>query len=157
MADEISISMTGTELFHRQLRSIARRSLDFSPVLRGIGHKWIDWIEEQFGTEGVRFNGVRWQGLAVATIKSRDGAAHPILFDEGDLFDEMTSHSNLRVSDHELSLKLSGKEQKIADHHQYGTRHMPRRKILDFTPEDRREIVDDLGDFLFERGRGRRI
>lgn len=151
----IKIEMLGDKLMSRRLRSLARRSLDFSPVLHTIGIKWVGWIEEQFGSEGMRFNGVRWQGLAIRTIKARGGAAHPILFDQGNLFDEMTDVSNLSVTDHTLSMKIDGEQAEIGERHQTGTSHMPKRRILDFTPMDRQEMLDDLGDFLFEHGRGR--
>jgi hypothetical protein len=155
MADMIKIEMYGDELFHRKLRSMARRSLDFSPVLRRIGIKWVGWIEEQFGTEGVRFNGVKWTNLSFRRIKERGGQAHPILFDHGDLFDEMTSITNVKVDDHSLTLDPKGREAYIGNIHQKGLGHNPQREILNFTHEDRREMLDDLGDFLFERGRGR--
>lgn len=157
MADNLQIQLFGEDLMARKLRSAARRALDFSPVLHVVGAKWIKWIEEQFASEGVRFNGVRWEKLAFRTIKGRGGSAHPILFDTGDLFDDMTSVNNLSVSDHGLTLKMGHYAEEIGGHHQKGTHRMPRRKIVDFTPEDRREVLDDLGDFLFGQGRGRRL
>lgn len=145
---KVSIEMFGDRMFSRELINIAQRSLDFSPVLKRIGLKWTEWIEQQFGTEGVRFNGVRWQGLSFRTIKAR-GGAHPILFDTGDLFDDMTSPSSVSVTDHTLHLNLSDYAQEIGGYHQAGTSRMPERTILNFTEMDRQEMNEDLSEFLF--------
>jgi phage gpG-like protein len=146
---QIKIEMFGDKLFQAKLRRVAERVDDPAPVLLRIGHKWLGWIEQQFGTEGVRFLGSRWAGLAFRTIKAR-GAAHPILFDSGDLFDDMTEASNLRIIGHTLFLGLSDYADEIGGYHQSGTSTMPQRKILDFGPEDRRMMYDDLSDWFFK-------
>jgi phage gpG-like protein len=154
---KVTINMFGNELFARKLRSASRRALDFSPILNKIAIKWTARIEEQFATEGVRLNGIRWASLSFKTVKGRGGSAHPILFDSGDLFDGMTSASNMRVSDHGITLNPGPYAEEIGGYHQTGTTSMPQRKIVNFTPEDRRDDLDEIGDWLFGSGRGRRL
>jgi hypothetical protein len=150
MADDIrvKIDIFGDLAFRAKIDRMALRAMDMSEVLDAIGHEWIEWIEEQFGTEGKRFL-TPWERLSFRTVKSRGGVAHPILFDEGILFDEMTAGANIRTTDHNLWLDLDHYAQEVGGRHQHGTSIMPARPIVRFTTLDQKHIYAMLSEYLF--------
>lgn len=148
MADDqrVYISIFGDTSYRLKLRRTADRADHLQPVLLDIGADWIKINEEMFGTEGRR-SGHPWRGLAFSTVKKR-GSAHPILFDTGELFDEMVDPIHIRVTDSTLHMALSEYADRIGEYHQHGTVNMPARPIVNFTDMDRHHFTRKIRDFV---------
>lgn len=152
MADSVKITIFGDEFFRHQIRAMRHRARDMSPILNEIGSEWVDIIEEQFSTEGVR-SGSKWDELKPATI-SRRRSAHPILVDSGDMLIEMTGPDNIDVSDDELTMRLPETVGARAEAHQFGFHNeltdtdIPARPMVDFTDFDRERFEKMLQDYL---------
>jgi hypothetical protein len=150
MATEVSISLFGDKLFRRRILAMRHRARNMSPVLSKIGDQWLDMIEEQFATEGVR-GGTPWEKLSRET-KFRRGSSHPILIESGGLLIEMTNPENLHVSLALISLELPNDV--VAQSHQKGYynvragKQVPARPMVAFTEADRLKWRGDITDYL---------
>lgn len=150
MATEVSITLFGDRVFRRKILAVRHRARNMSPVLERIADEWLDIIEHQFATEGVR-SGTPWAKLSRET-KFRRGSAHPILVDTGRLLVEMTDPSNVNVSDDEISMNMPGDV--VARSMQHGfynaraNKQVPARPMVAFTEEDRAKWRGDITDYL---------
>lgn len=150
MAVAISFTMFGDEFFRRRILAARHRARDVSPVLDRIAEDWLEIVEEQFETEGAR-GGSKWEGLAFSTIKKR-GSAHPILIDSGDMFQELITPENVRVTDDSVTMELGDQTVK-AESHQYGFTNpqgaeVPARPIVQFRDDDRARWREWITDYL---------
>lgn len=133
---KISFEMLGEKQFERELLRAGLRADDARPVLEQIADWWMEWTEEQFITEGRRSSG-GWEELAPSTVRSRGGAAHPILVQSGRLMRELTRRTNVHVTDSFAHLSIPDAEDEYGRYHQTGTSKMPQRRPIEFTQADR--------------------
>lgn len=143
----VDFEMFGETQFSRSLERISDRAGNAKPVFAKIGRDWMNWNEEQFDSEGARSSG-GWDPLAASTIASK--GHDQILFDSGDLFDEMVSFGNLEITDEHLYFAIDDEVDRYARIHQRGGDSVPRRRVLEFTDLDRTEMVKDLQLWLIK-------
>lgn len=150
MADNVAISWTivGADLFAARLDLLAYKGMNASPALQEVGETWVQWIEEQFETQGARFLGHKWARLAPATI-SRRKATGPILIDKANLLLEATDVGNVKSNDSEVVIEIADDQAEYGGYHQTGTTRMPARPILELGPIDIDRSVNIVEEFLF--------
>lgn len=137
----LDLKVFGEEQFAREILRVGERGAHPKPVLEKIKGDWVMWNMEQFVSQGARSSG-GWDKLAESTIKAK--GHNIILFDTGGLEAEVTDPSNIDVGDDWLHLTLPDREDRIGGFHQGGTRHMPQRRVIEFTELDKREMVRDI-------------
>jgi phage gpG-like protein len=142
----IEIELFGDIAFRHVIENLADRADNMSPAFRQIREQWIHAFEQQFGTEGRR-SGNPWKQLSIATASKR-GSAHPILFDRGNLFDDIIDENAFFVQDDGITFVGSGYAREIGGYHQSGTSRMPRRPIVDLTLADERESIRIIDEHL---------
>lgn len=121
-----------------QLESIDYQSKHMLPAWSNVREDFSRLTARQFATNGRG----RWAPLASSTIAERVAKGYglgPTLVREDDLIDSLTipgaSYNITRITSVALE---AGTVIPYARFHQYGTRRMPARKVIDLTPIDRR-------------------
>lgn len=151
MSVAISFTLLGDEVFADDIEQMGRRAGNMSPVLSKIKDQWIDWVEEQFATEGKR-SGHPWAQLQRDTVFRR-GSAHPILVRSADLLLEATDDNNYVVNDANIFLFARDEVSRYGEFHQSGFTSragnpVPARPPFDFTIADKEWMYENIQDFI---------
>jgi len=141
----VEFEMLGEKQFSRELLRVGSRAVDARPAFGSIADDWIDWIEEQFVSQGSRGSG-GWADLAPSTVR---GKGHDtILVDTGGLMREATDRGNVLITDTFMHYSLPDREDQIGRFHQSGTERMPQRRVVEFTDMDRRVMVRKIQSWV---------
>lgn len=141
------------------LAKLSARLSDLTPAMEGIGATLQSHISARFETQSDPL-GDPWAAWAPATYLSypragsagaerMGGEAHGRILDRyGDLLGSLTHQANATSA-------TVGFGNPVAAHHEWGTKHMPRRGLLfadpdagTLAPDDERAVLDNLSDFL---------
>lgn len=119
----------------RKLEGMGERAIEASPALRQVTKVVAE-------SERALFAKSPWAPLS--DITTRIAGDHPVLDDTGALKRSLTTHPVVRVSNSKLQV-ASGV---WYGHFALGTKHQPRRQLMDIRPSDRIRIRAILDEFL---------
>lgn len=148
------ITVRGLSEALRDLDEVEGRLNDLTPVMEVIGEDLKTFVDDRFDTS-TDPTGAPWQPLKASTVaKRRKGSARPLI-DTGNLRNSIATRPGPR------SLRI-GTVVPYAPVHQFGTKHIPQRRFLPFTPdgsdfeseglagEELREIENALVTYIIE-------
>lgn len=112
-------------------------------------HEYLKNVErELFESEGASGAHGAWEPL-----KATDEPAHPILQATRNLMNSLVDESH---PDHEFIMTpdgfAMGTRVPYAEEHQMGTQHVPQRRVVDLTVENRAALVMILDEYIFRAG-----
>lgn len=140
----IDFDVIGEDRVAADLLRFSDRADDMRPALLGVAADMRDQVGQRFDDEGPG-----WAPLAASTRAAKGNDA--ILYETGDLSASLTDESQpggFAIATHDTL--HYGSSVPYAGYHQRGTERMPKRKILDFGPEDRRTHIRTLQRYLVE-------
>lgn len=145
----VVIDVDGDKQVDRTLLRLAGRVIDAKPAFERI-HQDLEQAEaRQFRSEGGYASG-GWAPLAPATVVQR-GSAHPILVRTGELRDSLTGQASGSVRVADRSFMVFGTRVPYARFHQFGTDRMPRRRPVELTEGDRRQVPRRIQQHVLDR------
>lgn len=150
MSFKFDMSWDGDTQISREILRFGDRATDARPVFRSLTDKFIRIEKGQFTSEGGRSSG-GWAPLKPETVKAKKRRGFPskILQAAKELMNSLTrkgdENMNLIISD---QFMVFGSHVEHLKYHQKGTSKMPRRRVLEFTRRDRREIIREVQRFL---------
>ena len=157
---EISIQTIGTENFVRGFNRYVEEIQDFSEVYEELYMDFTSLEMHQFDTQGSR-GGQGWQALSpnYARWKARHHPGKPILVLSGQMRAALTepgsrgAEKTIRGRDKyaRFGVKESGNIGKIASFHQFGTRRMPVRKVIDLTEQDKNRWAKSIQSWAYAK------
>lgn len=133
------LTATGIDHNVRELRAMAARAADLTPVWDEVGDTVSDAMHQQFRTAGA-FGGKKWAPLKPEYLqwKIRHGYSPETLIKTGTLQSSLISRP-MSIEVHEGTSATFGSSVGYFKFHQKGTRYMPMRKVLFwFQPMTRR-------------------
>lgn len=141
----LDLDTFGEKQFSRELLRVARNAGDMRPAFDQVHDLVLETEERQFSGQGAFSGG--WRPLAAATLayKARKGLDMRILHATLRLRKSLTQRGH---EDHVY--KATGDEMFVGSrvpygvHHQFGTKNMPQRRPVQFTPSTRSDIVKIL-------------
>jgi hypothetical protein len=147
----LAFELSGDKQLERELLRTGQRAIHAAPAFDSIGHRILKMNREQFESEGARGSG-GWRALQPTTVeeKRRHGAPQPerILFDTGGGFEALSLYGAenqlFDVRDDSFHFAVIGDEP--IKYHQPDPQG---RRAMEFTEEDRVEIVRDLQHWVF--------
>lgn len=145
----ITFDFDGDVQFDREILATSERAENMRPVFEHIMDRMEGWEKEQFDTQGRRASG-GWAPLKDSTLKRKraQGQDPRILHATGRLRDALTKSyapGAIRKADRDsATFGVDPQQVEYSKFHQRGTKFMQRRRPVQFTQEDRREIVRDL-------------
>jgi len=150
VADQVTIEVFGDEWFRHRIRSMARRAVDATPVMRSIGEDFLGMIENRFQHEGGIVD--QWAQLTIEYASKR-GSAHPILIDSGDMFLALTNPEAVNASHDGVRLDVPESEMLKAESAQFGFtsrsgKKVAPRKFINITPPDRYAMNNKIAHYL---------
>lgn len=138
-----------------RLTALAGRLSDLRAPFRSVAK----YLREQatpktFQSEGARI-GENWQPLSdsYGKWKAIHYPGQPLLRRTDALFRSLTEEGGDNISEVERESLVYGTRNPVAFYQQRGGGRLPRRKILDVTEEDRREIAARVRAHLDDQGR----
>jgi phage gpG-like protein len=146
--------IAGDKFVERELVRFGDRAVDATPAFEAIGDRIIEETALQFESEGRHASG-GWKPLKEATVKRKQrlGFRPEILQETGSLMDSLTvkGDSNM-VFDAAPDGLTFGSRVVYAEAHQNPRpgSPLPRRRMVELTPEVRRQIVKILQRHLVE-------
>lgn len=154
---ELELEVFGDVQLKRSLLRTAGRFKDAAPAFEQIADILMEIEDDQFESSGRHGSG-GWAKLAESTLEHKTGAG--ILIETGDLERSLTTRGAPdQVLEITSEFLLFGTSLPYAAFHQTGTSRMPRRRPIELTETDRRQIVKQLqswlitGDLLPHAGR----
>lgn len=144
MLQRLTLTIAGDVQLARAFDVLAHDAADLHEPLRETHEHLRQVIGEQFASEGAH-SGRRWQDLSPAYAKAKAdhyGEGRPILVASGDLRAAWLARQPLQLTSHSLVMgpREGSDEETRSLVHQTGAGHMPQRKILDLTLDDKRGI-----------------
>ncbi len=149
---KISIDVDGAQTTIAAFEKVERGIID----LRQLG-TW-DWVQSEYykcvkeimSSEGSAGKSGKYAPLttAYAVAKQKKYGNKPILQATGAMYASATTAGNGAIVDKQAQEMTLGTSDRKAGFHQYGTSKMPARKILDFTPEHEKRILEPIGKKL---------
>jgi hypothetical protein len=147
----LAFELSGDKQLSRELLRTGERAKHARPAFDQIGHRILGINREQFESEGARSSG-GWKPLQPETVeeKRRHGAPQPerILFDTGGGFEALSLYGAenqlFDVGDDYFHFAVIGDEP--IKYHQPDAQG---RRAMEFTEDDRQEIVRDLQHWVF--------
>lgn len=135
---QIRFSIAGDEQYVRGFEATAREVEDLSEPLAEIGRQLRHDVAEQFLTEGGAGGYGRWQPLnpEYERWKRSQVGERPILVYTGAMFAAATDERSVSVTPRRMVYEIDDPK---AIHHQRGDGHLPVRRIVDLSLEQRRE------------------
>lgn len=149
---QLRLEVFGDVQLSRDLTRWAHAAEDMSPAFADIYDDFRKVERRQFDSEGSYGSG-GWAPLRPSTVASRSGSAHPILrsvgADSGRLRRSLTTKGArdaiARLTSDEL---VMGTKTPYAQFHQRGTKHMPRRRIVELTEADKKRWAKIIQAYL---------
>lgn len=121
------ITVRGLDEALRDLDDIQGRLNDMRPVMEVIGEDLKTFVDDRFDSS-TDPTGAPWQPLKPATVKRRRANSAKPLVDTGNLRNSI----NYRPGPRSVQI---GTVVPYAPPHQFGTKHIPQRRYLPFTPD----------------------
>lgn len=152
MAESVSISVFGDEIFRRKILAMRHRARHMGPILQEVGEDFLTAIEGQFGSEGSR-GGTPWADLTDDWWMRR-GSKHPILIHTSDMFLKLTDpDESINVTDDSVEILIPEEEYTKAASAQYGFTSRAGRSVAPrpwavITDADRKAMRDKIADYL---------
>ena len=146
MGLRLDIQIAGDVQVSRELLRVSDRAGDMRPALRAVIGVMVEETQEQFATSGGHAS-KGWQPLAESTAraKARRGLDPRVLRATGALERSLTERGDKLMQERVTKAGLVwGSKVKYGGFHQRGTRHMPRRRPVEFTELARRRMVKVL-------------
>jgi phage gpG-like protein len=136
-----------------KLSALRARVTDLRPAWKSLLLYLRKATERTFATEGGRI-GAKWAPLTqpYASRKARAFPGQPILRATDAMFRSLVVGTENSVIESEPQEFIFGTQDRKARFHQDGTPRMAQRKILDVTPEDRRQIKAIMRAHLENQG-----
>lgn len=143
MPTTIRFTFLGETQVERTLLGYADRADDMRPAWQRIEGRFRDYEENWFAAEG---DG-QWPPLSrsYAQWKARHFPGQPTLVREGVLRESLTKPD---ISVMEPSYAIFGTGDPVASYHQHGGGHLPVRRVIDLSEEERREWVRIVQEHL---------
>lgn len=117
----------------RQLLRLGYRAEHAKPAMDAIAWELVRIQREQFASQGGRSGG--WQPRKIF------GDGHPILDDTGDLKESFKYGDEMNIWEvTDESVNFGSRDPKGV-HHQYGTKNMAQRKVMDLTEQDKSGLM----------------
>ena len=134
---QIRFEVAGEEEYVRGFEATAREVEDMREPLSDIGRDLRLDVAEQFGTEGGAGAHGKWKPLNVAYArwKREHGYDGGILVRTGDMFAAATDERSVTVTPKRLVYEVDDPK---AIYHQQGDGHLPQRRLVDLSLEQRR-------------------
>lgn len=148
---EIRIALSGEKDIVRRMEALEERTNDLTPAWPAVDAVFSMIVAQQFHTEGAH-GGAEWAPLHSTTQRQRlrdgYGAAHPILRRTFDLYRSLTTLNADSISVHHERYYARGTGVEYFWYHQapgarwsqHG-RGLPRRAMIQFTADDKNELV----------------
>jgi phage gpG-like protein len=162
------LELAGDRQVSREILRVSERAGDAAPVFRSIADYLRSVEKRQFDSHGLTGSG-GWAPLATSTLLSKYGVLHgthlrhgqftrkalrasmAILVETGALRDSLTSagdeHHREIVRSDEL---IFGTSVSYAKYHQHGTRRMPRRRPLELSETQRKQVIRMLQRWIIK-------
>ena len=131
----------------RALARLVRAGGDLEPALRGAGEILLNSARERFRSQQSP-EGVPWAPLKPRTVARKRRNKHLILTEEGWL------RGSLAVGAISRDSVVVGSPEIYGATHQFGRGAIPARPFLGVSAEDKREIGEELADFVRRAWRG---
>ena len=135
------IETVGAERFIRGFNRYVEDIQDFSEAFELL---YLDFLELEGRNFGAQGTPAPWAALSpnYAKWKAKHAPGRPILVLRGDMRAALTSRTGasgqIKEIDGRGKTARYGTSLKIASYHQYGTRHMPARPVVQLTEADKR-------------------
>lgn len=147
---DFTISISGEKQISRSIRRWSEHMDDARPVFRDLMKTFRGRAKKQFSSQGSSGSG-GWKPLKASTIaaKKRAGLDKKILHATHKLRTSMIAQSSTMGIRIILPGSMGyGSSLKYAPHHQYGTKFMPRRRVLEFRESERRADLKTIQRFI---------
>lgn len=163
---DLKVEMFGETLLHRSLMRWADAADDMSPAFEQIAGDFRVMSRKQFDSEGAYASG-GWAALKPATVRARGGLAHPILRSPGggprgggraggDLRRSLTTKgAKGSLTEFTRDSITLGTSIPYAKYHQHGTARMAKRRPVEFTEADKKQLVKRIQAHMVAAARGR--
>lgn len=145
----------GEDLVASQILGVGERANDLRPAFRKVRDILHRNATRQFDSAGVYGSG-GWSPLAASTIRQKQllGLDNGILQRTYRLRDSLTGDNADRIERINRKSMAYGTQVAYARYHQSGTSKMPRRRMVETTKGDRKQITRAIYErLMFERGR----
>jgi len=141
----MNVEVRGEAKAVRDLLALGERARQLRPVANGLRRIVEDSNQRRFSSRGAG----SWAPLADTTQerKAAQGKDPRVLRDTQDLYHSLTSGLEVVLGLDELRFRSSVP---YARYHQYGTVNMPRRKLMELRPGERRQVTRVLSDWIGE-------
>lgn len=156
----ISIDTIGAEKFERGFNRYVTEIQDFSEVYEELYMDFTSLEMQQFDTEGSRA-GAKWQALSpnYARWKRRHHPGRPLLVLSGQMKEALTqagargAEKTIRGREKyaRFGIKPDYDVSRIAGYHQFGTRRMPKRQVVDLTEQDKNRWAKSIQSWAYAK------
>jgi phage gpG-like protein len=151
----IEADFFGEDLVASQILGVGERAKDLRPAFRKAADILQENAARQFGSAGAYGSG-GWAPLAPSTVRRKEslGLNNGILQMTYRLRDSLTGKNADRLERINRQSFEFGTQLQYARFHQSGTSRMPRRRVLETTKSDRKQITRAIYErVMAERGR----
>lgn len=148
----LTLDIMGDIQLSRGLSRFADNVKDLSKPFREIVKQFHEIESQQFASEGGRGSG-GWAPLAPITReqKAREGFPSRILVRTRLLLESLTGKNPWSIMDVKpLELRV-GTKLEYGRYHQEGTRHMPKRPVIDLTERDKMSFMKTIQRYLVQK------
>lgn len=143
----IRFDVAGEVQLSRAFEAAEREARDMSVPLAETGDMVVESVGQQFHTEGAR-SGAAWPSLSAAYAAWKDSAypGRPLLVRTGAMRAQALDKARtLTVTARRLVYEVDDPK---AIYHQRGEGHLPQRRLVDLTAEDRRQVDRIFANWL---------
>jgi phage gpG-like protein len=142
------VKVRGATEAQQHLDQLGERGGDIRPIAHQVEAVVHRSNERRFDTRGLG----SWPADSPDTEAEKSGGS--VLVDSGALKRSLTSSGGGAVSKEHPTALSFGTSVPYARFHQYGTRNMPKRKLIDLTASDRKKITDLISRYVAKGGSG---
>lgn len=153
----IRFTVMGEEVLARALSRFGEGISDFRPAWDSIHLNFIQIEEQQFESEGTR-GGALWPPLSptYAAWKQKYFPGRPLLQLTGTMWGQLAVGTGLLVEKQPMLLRMVPTVP-YAKYHQTGTSHMPARKPVVLTEEDKMGWMKILHNYVYDKAKEARL
>lgn len=152
----LDVQVTGEASLYRGIRKFERKMSDYRPAFSRIADLFREEEAQLFESEGRRGRHGRWESLSepYASRKARHAPGAKILVLRGRLKASLTEKGAPgSVEEMTADTLTLGTTDRTAVYHQFGTKRMPRRKVIDLRESSIRKFKDEIRKQLSEAAR----
>lgn len=137
---KVEVETRGVARTVADITGLGVRSRDLGPIKREFATIVNQSTERRFASRGPG-----WPPLADETLRQKAGSQ--LLVDTGKLKRAVTNQAVSQSSQDEL-VAVPKPEVPYARFHQYGTRNMPKRKIVELRPSEQRQVAKLVEQYI---------